>query len=176
MYVGCVAYCPLVSHSEYTDGTDGQTEWCQTKTSSFPLDAASIIKKVGVHVLGDPSHRELSPLNTAGYWIKKHEFKCVCVKGVFCGGLVRCPWHGACFSVNSGDIEDFPGLDSIPKFDVRCHHAVYLLIDSCLLFSFHCVLGWSWARHRGVSDLTWDGWVWDSTLLGTWSMRFSRFQ
>ena len=42
----------------------------------------------------------------------------VCLLGVFCDGLIRCPWHGACFSVNSGDIEDFPGLDSIPKFDV----------------------------------------------------------
>ena len=30
-------------------------------------------------------------------------------------GVVRCPWHGACFNVESGDIEDFPGLDSLHK-------------------------------------------------------------
>ena len=32
------------------------------------------------------------------------------------GGTVRCPWHGACFNSETGDIEDFPGLDSL-----ACH-------------------------------------------------------
>eukprot|EP00105_Crassostrea_gigas_P007010 XP_011421115.1 PREDICTED: apoptosis-inducing factor 3 isoform X2 [Crassostrea gigas] len=41
------------------------------------------------------------------------------VNGSHCKGRVRCPWHGACFSVKTGDIEDFPGLDSIPKFKVE---------------------------------------------------------
>ena len=41
------------------------------------------------------------------------------VKGVHCNGRVRCPWHGACFDVKTGDIEDFPGLDSIPKYEVN---------------------------------------------------------
>ncbi|KAI8507482.1 Apoptosis-inducing factor 3 [Branchiostoma belcheri] len=40
------------------------------------------------------------------------------VKGVLCNGRVRCPWHGACFNAKTGDIEDFPGLDSLPKFEV----------------------------------------------------------
>uniref|UniRef100_A0A671R5I1 Apoptosis-inducing factor 3-like n=1 Tax=Sinocyclocheilus anshuiensis TaxID=1608454 RepID=A0A671R5I1_9TELE len=34
-------------------------------------------------------------------------------------GHVRCPWHGACFNITTGDIEDFPGLDSLPTFQVR---------------------------------------------------------
>jgi apoptosis-inducing factor 3 len=34
-------------------------------------------------------------------------------------GRVRCPWHGACFSVKTGDIEDFPGMDSLPCFEAR---------------------------------------------------------
>ncbi|CAH3103418.1 unnamed protein product [Porites lobata] len=38
--------------------------------------------------------------------------------GHLCNGRVRCPWHGACFNVKTGDIEDFPGLDSVPKFEV----------------------------------------------------------
>jgi nitrite reductase/ring-hydroxylating ferredoxin subunit len=40
------------------------------------------------------------------------------VKGSLMNGRVRCPWHGACFNVQTGDIEDFPGLDCIPKFEV----------------------------------------------------------
>ena len=38
--------------------------------------------------------------------------------GHLSNGRVRCPWHGACFNIKTGDIEDFPGLDSIPKFEV----------------------------------------------------------
>ncbi|KAK6192405.1 hypothetical protein SNE40_003876 [Patella caerulea] len=40
------------------------------------------------------------------------------VNGSMSNGVVRCPWHGACFNVQTGDIEDFPGLDSLPTFDV----------------------------------------------------------
>ncbi|KAL4223457.1 hypothetical protein ACF0H5_016928 [Mactra antiquata] len=40
-------------------------------------------------------------------------------KGVLCNGRVRCPWHGACFNIKNGDIEEFPGLDSIPSFKVE---------------------------------------------------------
>ena len=40
-------------------------------------------------------------------------------KGVLSSdGRVRCPWHGACFNVKTGDIEEFPGLDSVPCFNV----------------------------------------------------------
>lgn len=40
-------------------------------------------------------------------------------KGVLCNGRVRCPWHGACFNIKNGDIEEFPGLDSLPSFKVE---------------------------------------------------------
>lgn len=36
-------------------------------------------------------------------------------------GRIRCPWHGACFSAQTGDIEDFPGMDSIHTFPVEVH-------------------------------------------------------
>lgn len=39
--------------------------------------------------------------------------------GVYANGRLRCPNHGACFNVETGDIEDYPGLDSLPKFGVR---------------------------------------------------------
>ncbi|XP_036050879.1 apoptosis-inducing factor 3 isoform X1 [Onychomys torridus] len=41
------------------------------------------------------------------------------VKGVLSRGRVRCPWHGACFNICTGDLEDFPGLDSLHKFQVK---------------------------------------------------------
>ncbi|KAL1456948.1 hypothetical protein WDU94_001631 [Cyamophila willieti] len=40
------------------------------------------------------------------------------VKGSLGDGRVRCPWHGACFNITTGDIEDFPGMDSIPCYKV----------------------------------------------------------
>uniref|UniRef100_T1J5D3 Rieske domain-containing protein n=1 Tax=Strigamia maritima TaxID=126957 RepID=T1J5D3_STRMM len=39
-------------------------------------------------------------------------------KGVLSNGVVRCPWHGACFNSKTGDIEDFPGMDSLAKYNV----------------------------------------------------------
>lgn len=38
--------------------------------------------------------------------------------GVLIAGKIRCPWHGACFDSKTGDIEDFPGLDSLPCYQV----------------------------------------------------------
>lgn len=40
------------------------------------------------------------------------------VSGALGDGRVRCPWHGACFNLKTGDIEDFPGFDSLPCYQV----------------------------------------------------------
>ena len=34
-------------------------------------------------------------------------------------GRVTCPWHGACFNVCTGDLEDAPGLDSLFSYQVE---------------------------------------------------------
>uniref|UniRef100_A0A8D2NFN9 Rieske domain-containing protein n=1 Tax=Zonotrichia albicollis TaxID=44394 RepID=A0A8D2NFN9_ZONAL len=39
-------------------------------------------------------------------------------KGVLRGERLRCPWHGACFNIRTGDIEEYPALDCIPSFKV----------------------------------------------------------
>ncbi|NXL20926.1 AIFM3 factor, partial [Setophaga kirtlandii] len=39
-------------------------------------------------------------------------------KGVLRGERLRCPWHGACFNIRTGDIEEYPALDCIPCFKV----------------------------------------------------------
>ena len=49
------------------------------------------------------------------------------VKGVYKNGHVRCPWHGACFSTKTGDIEDFPGLDCVQK------HEAYIQDDKVMI-------------------------------------------
>ncbi|KAJ0063456.1 hypothetical protein NL108_002682, partial [Boleophthalmus pectinirostris] len=38
---------------------------------------------------------------------------------VLVGDRVRCPFHGACFNVKTGDIEDYPGLDSLPSTSLK---------------------------------------------------------
>lgn len=39
--------------------------------------------------------------------------------GALGDGRIRCPWHGACFNIGTGDIEDYPGQDSIPCYQVN---------------------------------------------------------
>ncbi|KAJ7308859.1 hypothetical protein JRQ81_008132 [Phrynocephalus forsythii] len=39
-------------------------------------------------------------------------------KGYLARGRIRCPWHGACFSTQTGDIEEYPTLDCLPAFKV----------------------------------------------------------
>uniref|UniRef100_A0A8D0D2R3 Apoptosis inducing factor mitochondria associated 4 n=1 Tax=Sander lucioperca TaxID=283035 RepID=A0A8D0D2R3_SANLU len=41
------------------------------------------------------------------------------IKGALVGDRVRCPFHGACFNVRTGDIEEYPGLDSLPSYKVK---------------------------------------------------------
>ncbi|XP_073421773.1 apoptosis-inducing factor 3-like isoform X4 [Dendrobates tinctorius] len=51
-------------------------------------------------------------------------------KGVLVGDRVRCPWHGACFNVKNGDIEEFPGLDSLPCFKVKVENGSVCIVTS----------------------------------------------
>lgn len=52
------------------------------------------------------------------------------IKGVLLGDRVRCPFHGACFNVKTGDIEEYPGLDSLPSYKVRVEDGkVFVSID-----------------------------------------------
>eukprot|EP01079_Euglenida_sp_SAG-EU17-18_P006543 gene6543-6295_t len=41
--------------------------------------------------------------------------------GVFADGRVRCPWHGQCYSVETGDIEDPVALDCLHTYSVFVH-------------------------------------------------------
>lgn len=39
--------------------------------------------------------------------------------GALVGDRVRCPFHGACFNVRTGDIEEYPGLDCLPSYKAK---------------------------------------------------------
>ncbi len=41
------------------------------------------------------------------------------VEGVLSGERVVCPWHHACFNVVTGDLEEPPALDALPRYDVQ---------------------------------------------------------
>ena len=46
-------------------------------------------------------------------------YKAPLAKGVLASdGRVMCPWHGACFRVQTGDIEDGPSVDGLASFPV----------------------------------------------------------
>ncbi|XP_053311834.1 apoptosis-inducing factor 3-like [Spea bombifrons] len=51
-------------------------------------------------------------------------------KGVLEGDRVRCPWHGACFNIKTGDIEEYPGLDSLPCFKVTVEKGAVCIVTS----------------------------------------------
>lgn len=40
------------------------------------------------------------------------------VKGVLSGERVVCPWHHACFDITTGNLEEPPAFDSLPRFNV----------------------------------------------------------
>ena len=47
-------------------------------------------------------------------------YKAPLVKGTLSSdGRVMCPWHGACFRVQTGDIEDAPSVDGLASFKVH---------------------------------------------------------
>lgn len=52
-------------------------------------------------------------------------------KGVLTSeGRLTCPWHGACFNVSTGDVEDAPALDPIATFGVEEKNgAIYIKGD-----------------------------------------------
>ncbi|XP_077961382.1 apoptosis-inducing factor 3 isoform X1 [Gasterosteus aculeatus] len=51
-------------------------------------------------------------------------------QGVISGNTVRCPWHGACFNIHTGDLEEYPGMDCLPCHKVKIqNNKVYVSVN-----------------------------------------------
>ncbi|KAK9499188.1 hypothetical protein O3M35_003685 [Rhynocoris fuscipes] len=74
------------------------------KVCEFGRDQVLLVKQKGV----------ISAVGT-----KCSHYGAPLINGALGDGRIRCPWHGACFNLKTGDIEDFPGLDSIPCYEVE---------------------------------------------------------
>ncbi|KAF2729416.1 rubredoxin-NAD(+) reductase [Polyplosphaeria fusca] len=49
-------------------------------------------------------------------------------------GRLTCPWHGACFNVSTGDVEDAPALDPLSKYELtEKDGAVFVKTDESTL-------------------------------------------
>ncbi|XP_050666775.1 apoptosis-inducing factor 3 isoform X2 [Leptidea sinapis] len=109
--------CSSVRHSEHgtISRTDSRVEYVEAVVCN-----ADDLKENEMKVFDIGEHGKVLLVKQKG------EFSAVGTKcthygaplntGALGDGRVRCPWHGACFNLKSGDIEDFPGFDSLP-----CH-------------------------------------------------------
>ena len=41
------------------------------------------------------------------------------VEGVLSGQRIVCPWHHACFDITTGDLQEPPAFDSLPRYEVK---------------------------------------------------------
>jgi apoptosis-inducing factor 3 len=63
----------------------------------------------------------LAKINDRFYAVGAHctHYKAPLAEGVITSESIICPWHNACFSLVTGDRQAPPGLDSLPRYEVR---------------------------------------------------------
>ncbi|KAJ3117868.1 hypothetical protein HDU96_005245 [Phlyctochytrium bullatum] len=95
--------------------------------ASFEVEVASVgdlkdgeMKEIS---LGDGRGKVLLSKIKGEFFATSHlcpHYKAPLIKGVLSqDGRVMCPWHGACFRVQSGDIEDGPSVDALHSFTTK---------------------------------------------------------
>ena len=107
------SFLPLTSMASETAGTSAVIEEDVLELSDLGLGA---IKEVelsnGYKILLANNNGAISALAS-----KCTHYGAPLAKGDRIGNTIRCPWHGACFSTITGDIEEYPGLDSLKKYE-----------------------------------------------------------
>ncbi|XP_074598043.1 apoptosis-inducing factor 3-like [Brevipalpus obovatus] len=94
--------------------TNGEVEFKACKTSEIKDNEFKVVKKGDYEVLISKHQGEYYATGT-----KCTHYGAPLAKGVFKDGRLICPWHNACFSVTSGDIEDFPAFSQLPCYRVK---------------------------------------------------------
>lgn len=108
---------PSAGRKMSTQGSSGEQEVVEgviCQEDELPKEGMKAFELDGQKVLVVHHQGQLSAIGS-----KCSHYGAPLEKGSLCEGRVRCPFHGACFSVTTGDIEDFPGLDSIPTYDIE---------------------------------------------------------
>ena len=92
------------SNHEYHVGTVEQYELDQPVEVELGQVKAVVIRtRSGIYALGNKCTHYGAPLN----------------KSVVKNDRIKCPWHGACFHIATGDIEDAPACDPLPTYNIR---------------------------------------------------------
>eukprot|EP00731_Ephydatia_muelleri_P011006 Em0005g1592a len=125
-------YCNLAISKSFLPRLTGQSTFsCQLRGGSPVLTMAEEVTAV-VAKTGDFKDNEMREVDVGGTKVllikqngvfsaigsKCTHYAAPLVKGCLGQGRVRCPWHGACFNIKTGDIEDFPGLDGLQTYKV----------------------------------------------------------
>lgn len=101
-----VAGSSLTTDDEYVEGfVCGEADIGENEMKAFELDGGKVLLV-----------KQKGTLSAIGN--KCSHYGALLSQGALGDGRVRCPWHGACFNIVTGDIEDFPGQDSLPCFKV----------------------------------------------------------
>ena len=92
------------------------------------------MKEANLIISDKPQKVLLSRIN-GKYYATTHlctHYKARLVTGVLTEeGRVVCPWHGACFNVATGDIEEAPALEALKCFDIVTENdSVYIFADA----------------------------------------------
>lgn len=106
---GATSTCePTAMDSEYVEGVVcHKDDLADNQMKQFELGDAGKVLVV------KSKDGEISALGT-----KCTHYGAPLAMGALNDNRVRCQWHGACFNIKTGDIEDFPGQDSLPCYQV----------------------------------------------------------
>jgi nitrite reductase/ring-hydroxylating ferredoxin subunit len=128
-------------------------------SDDFPNDT---MKEIEIKIDDEEENNESKTVKVL--LIKQHnKFFCLATKcshysvplvnGVVYKNRLRCFAHGACFDIRTGDIEDYPGVDCLPKYEVYIDRDrdVYLRANRAELLTSKRVKGETGCKSRPSS-------------------------